>query len=345
MSGSPAPVQQIPDGLRRHGFTDPASEALLEGLVAVASAFCGGRAGLQLEDESGVWYRCQVDGPGEGELETLDLADVSGRHLGRLWAAIPPPLLESQRLGLALTAERICALLNTHRERAERRAAPRGPAGTSFVPGLAHELRNFVFAISATLDAFEARLGREEGNARYTRVLREGVERLNAFVDELREYGDPQALDWRVGNLELILREAIEHHRPAAAKAGVDLRLALEAPLPRLRMDGSSLRAAFIRLLGLALQQGTEGGAVALHAGTREQGGRQVVFGHVDATGMKLQGVDLARLFEPFYYRASGLGRLALPAARRIFEAHGGNLSAAEGPEGGLRMGFMLPAP
>jgi signal transduction histidine kinase len=70
-----------------------------------------------------------------------------------------------------------------------------------------------------------------------------------------------------------------------------------------------------------------------------------VVFGHVDATGMKLQGVDLARLFEPFYYRASGLGRLALPAARRIFEAHGGNLSAAEGPEGGLRMGFMLPAP
>ena len=35
----------------------------------------------------------------------------------------------------------------------EQRASPRGPSGSSFVPGLVHELRNFIFGISGSLDA------------------------------------------------------------------------------------------------------------------------------------------------------------------------------------------------
>jgi signal transduction histidine kinase len=54
--------------------------------------------------------------------------------------------------------------------------------------------------------------------------------------------------------------------------------------------------------------------------------------------------VDLSRLFEPFYYRASGFGRLALPVARRVLEHHGGSLTAVPGPGGGVRLAFTLPA-
>jgi two-component system sensor histidine kinase DctS len=55
--------------------------------------------------------------------------------------------------------------------------------------------------------------------------------------------------------------------------------------------------------------------------------------------------MDLSRLFEPFYYRASGFGRLALPVARRVLEQHGGSLTADHGPGGGVRLAFTLPAP
>jgi signal transduction histidine kinase len=52
---------------------------------------------------------------------------------------------------------------------------------------------------------------------------------------------------------------------------------------------------------------------------------------------------DLARFFEPFRFRGAGLGRLALPVARRILEAHGGTLRAAPAEGGGVRIAFTLP--
>ena len=121
------------------------------------------------------------------------------------------------------------------------------------------------------------------------------------------------------------------------------VRLQVAGPLPRLRADQRSLRIAFIRLLDLAIQQERPGGVLMLQLGWRVQGRERVVFGHLDGAGLKLKNLELTRIFEPFYFRASGLGRLALPVARRIFEAHGGNLSANPGPEGGMRLGFMLP--
>ena len=43
------------DALRRHGFTEPGSEAALQGMVRLAAAFCGAPVVLNLTDESGIW--------------------------------------------------------------------------------------------------------------------------------------------------------------------------------------------------------------------------------------------------------------------------------------------------
>jgi len=69
-----------------------------------------------------------------------------------------------------------------------------------------------------------------------------------------------------------------------------------------------------------------------------------VASGHVEGARLNLPDLDLARLFEPFYFRAAGFSRLALPVARRVFERHGGSLRAELSPGGGLRLCFTLPA-
>jgi two-component system sensor histidine kinase PilS (NtrC family) len=211
------------------------------------------------------------------------------------------------------------------------------------VPGLVHELRNFIFGISGSLDALQARFGKVEDLGRYQAVMRDSLDRLNAFMDELADYGDPKALDWADADLELLLREAIEQHRAGAAAAGVELRLALQGPLP-VRADERSLCMVFTRLIGLAMSRQHRGGRVTVFAAAGLQGDRMVISGHLQSPGLAFPGLDLSRLFEPFYFRASGFGRLALPVARRVLEHHGGSLMAVPDPGGGVRLTFTLPA-
>jgi len=52
---------------------------------------------------------------------------------------------------------------------------------------------------------------------------------------------------------------------------------------------------------------------------------------------------DMGRIFEPYfstYDTGTGLG---LPIARRIVEVHGGTISAANRPGGGLAVHIALP--
>jgi len=224
---------------------------------------------------------------------------------------------------------------------AERRNQPRGPASNAFVAGLVHELRNFEFGISGSLDACQACCSGQPGWARYEAVLRGILDRLGRFLDELGDYGAPPAPVWTERTLELLLREAVACLGPWPAATG-GIRLLLRGPLPPIRVDERSLVKAFTHLLELALgPPGPSGarGPVTVHAAGTPEG----LDGGVEGARPWPPGLDLARLFEPFYLREAGAGRLALPVARRVFEQHGGGLCAEPGPGGAVRLCFHLP--
>lgn len=372
-STRPFSNQSQSDAQPRVGFSESRSESMLQDWVQLAATFTGTSTALVLQDERGIWYR-ESCGLNTGQLTALEsalssglpreqsvfqllehglqvlkllpLVDVYHRAMGTfcVLSAGPLELSATQWEGLRLVADHLQTYLTDDREQMESRTIPRAPSATSFVPGLAHELGSFIFGVSANLDAFEARFADLDDVSKYGASIRRSLDRMSAFIDELREYGDPQRFAWAERELEPILRTAIEHCQTLATQNQVQLGLEMERPLPRLNADEQSLRGAFIRLIDLALQQEGAGGRVLLHVESHALGERAFIRGHLDGPSLKLKNVDLARLFEPFYYRASGLGRLALPVARRVFESHGGNLAAGPGSEGGLRISFMLPA-
>jgi len=361
------------DALNRHGFLDSSSGETLQGLLHLAAAFCGTPLLLSLTDHEEVWYRCSsgLSREQRSDLETLSsptisreakefwinkqkywvlalvlIEDPQQQAIGTLMAVSPLRITLSpdQHAGLELLLVQIKALLASKQRQVERRKVPRSPIAASFVPGLAHELRNFIFGISANLDILHARFEGQSEVGGFEATLRKSLNRLEAFVSELQEFGDPQASPPSEQRLEPLLREAIEFHHPLAEKNRISPLLKIEGPLPPIKVDAQSIRNAFIRLLGLVLHFETGDGPISIQASARQENGRHLIVGHIDGPGVAAQGIDLERLFEPFYFRTAGLGRLALPVARRIFEAHDGYLAAVSRPEGGIRITFMLPA-
>ncbi|HEY0093983.1 MAG TPA: PAS domain S-box protein, partial [Archangium sp.] len=179
----------------------------------------------------------------------------------------------------------------------------------SLVAGVAHEVRNPLFGISATLDAFEARFGRSPEHVPYLSMLRREVSRLHQLVHELLTYGRPPGTELHPCSLPSVLDEAVSVTTSLARERGVHVEVRLEPELPRIRMDPGRLAQVFQNLLANALQHSPGGGTVRLTARRLVDEGRSRIECMVMDQGPGFVPGDLPRVFEPFYsQRAGGVG-------------------------------------
>jgi signal transduction histidine kinase len=330
----------LPDPLeaarRRHGFSAPEDLEALDQLVALAAQAQGTAASLRLGDRGGVWYETAA-GRASGSWTERSLAlegtDVEG--LLRVAGPVPDPLLDR-------AARLILELLRLRRLGAERRRQPRGPEGASFVPGVVHELRNFLFAMGAGLDAFEARFGGLGEEAAHTDALRRNLGRFQGFLEELGEYGNPGSLVFECLPVMPVLAQAIRLAEPTLL--GRDLQIhfqPIERPLFE-RMARPALESTLRRLVELSALEAQVGGTIVLGTALIEDPGRPWLEISIQGSPGLDRDLDPGRLFEPFHYRNKDMSRLGPAIARRLVEAHGGQLAATLEPDG-LMLRVMLP--
>jgi PAS domain S-box-containing protein len=223
-----------------------------------------------------------------------------------------------------------------------RRSETMSAMGT-LVAGVAHEVRNPLFGISSTLDAYHEEFSRP-GYVECATALRSEVDRLVQLMRELLEYGKPAALHIETGRIDTVTREAVESRRSAALSAGVRIRDRVPADLPPLLMDQSRLRQVFENLIDNAVQHSPRGSEVVVEGEIVEHAGRQWIECRVEDRGTGFAREDLDRVFEPFFTRRPGGTGLGLSIVQRIVEEHSGKVSAANrsGGGGSIRVRFPI---
>ncbi len=171
-----------------------------------------------------------------------------------------------------------------------------------FVTDAAHALRTPLAALQLQADVLEGATSPEEYAARFT-DLRAGVRRAAHLSDQLLSVArsepaaDPQAVSVEMAAL---LREVLDLYQPAAAAAGIALRLRPDERAT-VRADSRRLLLIFGNLVDNALRYTPAGGEIELR--TRSAGGTLEV--EVLDQGPGLPSAELTRVFEPFY-RAAG---------------------------------------
>ena len=217
----------------------------------------------------------------------------------------------------------------------------------ALVGGLAHEVRNPLFGISATLDAFEARFGTVPEHQPYTNVLRGELARITRLIEKLLEYERPTPPAFEDGSLDAALATALDLAEPVVRARNVTIRRTDRGDgdpsvPPTLRIDREQVARALRQLLENAAQFSPEGGEVLVRIS--QPGVAHVRIDVMDA-GPGLPDVDPAQVLEPFFSRRRGGAGLGLAIARRIAEEHGGTLSVTSRTEGGTCQSLRLPLP
>jgi len=147
-------------------------------------------------------------------------------------------------------------------------------------------------------------------------------------------------------SLAYLVMATAERLRPQFEDKGVALETDLSSDLPRIQADEDRLGQVLLNLVGNALQYTPSGGRVLVRA--RVEGNR-VQVAVIDA-GIGIAAEHLPHLFDRFYRpdasrsRAGGGTGIGLTIARRLIEAHGGEIVAmSEGLGKGSTFMVSLP--
>ncbi len=211
----------------------------------------------------------------------------------------------------------------------------------ALVAGVAHEVRNPLFAISATLDAFDLRFRDREEYRRYATALRSQLDRMNDLMNGLLDLGKPAIYDFRDVSLEDIVAEAVRSCREQASRRNVLLEASIPPEHPHVRVDRMRTVQVFVNLIENAVQHAPAGTTVRISAANGVPEG--LVSCVVEDSGPGFRPEDLPRVFEPFFTRRQGGTGLGLAIVRRLVSEQGGDIVPENRPEGGARLTVTLP--
>jgi PAS domain S-box-containing protein len=214
----------------------------------------------------------------------------------------------------------------------------------TLVAGLAHEVRNPLFALTATVDALEARYQHSRELGPYLINIRRQLDRLGELMRELLEFGQPPETTFVLESLDEIVSRAVYRCSEQALQAGVTVMKALGLEGTKVHMNPVRVSMLFRNLIENAIQHTARGGAIFVTGQTVSENGHLWNVCVVRDTGPGFTPGDLARVFEPFFTRRRGGIGLGLAIVQRIVEEHGGHVLADNHPEGGARTTVYLPA-
>ncbi|MBV5094155.1 envelope stress sensor histidine kinase BaeS [Tenebrionicola larvae] len=215
-----------------------------------------------------------------------------------------------------------------------------------FMADISHELRTPLAVLRGELEAIQD--GVRSFTPETLASLQMEVGTLSKLVDDLHQLSlsDEGALAYQKAPLDMVA--LLEVAAGAFRERFRSRQLAIELALPEhvtLFGDSDRLSQLFNNLLENSLRYTDAGGKLLISGETRANA---FILTFADsAPGVSDE--QLARLFERFYRaegsrnRASGGSGLGLAICQNIVEAHGGCLSAAHSPSGGVSIRVALP--
>ncbi len=205
----------------------------------------------------------------------------------------------------------------------------------TFVSNVTHELRTPLTCIKGYAETLlEGALEDRDLARRWLEVIGEEAERLERLINDLLDVSmiEAQQVEFHPEPTDFgaLARRTADVLLPHASKAGVTLEVQVEEGVPLVQADRDRLNQVLLNLVDNAIKYSPAGSSVTIRISQRSPGWLVV---EVVDRGTGIPDSQLSRIFERFYRVEKGRGArhggrgLGLAIAKRIVEAHGGDLT------------------
>jgi PAS domain S-box-containing protein len=237
------------------------------------------------------------------QVSTSRMRDVDGRVLGAVVT------LEDVSEVKALTDQLI---------RADRLAAM-----GELTAGVAHEVRNPLGIIRASVQLVEESGAERERVLQATGVIKQEIDRLDKVIKALLDFGRPSKPHRVLTDIGPVIDDVVLFTSQFAGRSRVSIRAEGTKGLPLVLADADQLKQVFVNLVSNAVQaMENRGGTIRLMP-SNDDGFVSIA---VIDDGPGIPPGDLRKIFDPFYStRDDGTG-LGLTMVHRIVDEHDGHI-------------------
>lgn len=216
---------------------------------------------------------------------------------------------------------------------AEIRNKHRFEAMGKIISGVAHEIRNPIFAIQSIAQI----LGREIESTRHqplVQAMLKETKRIKNLVEELLLYSRPS----RLNISDLDIGELIEELKIYLLAKNSEITFVSKIEPVKFRADRDKLTQVLLNILDNAVGAGCRN--IDIMAGKKED----MLRISVSDDGEGIDDEYLDRIFEPFFTTKKDGTGLGLAISKKIIEDHGGNIEIISKKDSGTTVILSLPA-
>ncbi len=217
---------------------------------------------------------------------------------------------------------------------------------------VAHEIRNPLGGIGGFAGLLERDLEVDDPRRRLVKKIMEGVASLNRMVTNLLNYTRPLQLNLRPVDFVEVVEDCIGFFEIDAGNRLEEIELQRDfvaKPLP-CRTDPEQIQQIVLNLLHNAVQAMPQGGSLQIGVSETDTSETEAtllesscVILTVSDSGMGMSDNVKSKLFRPFFTTKEDGNGLGLATAKKVIEAHGGDILVESAPNEGAAFTIFLP--
>ncbi|MFH1690442.1 MAG: ATP-binding protein [Candidatus Eisenbacteria bacterium] len=220
-----------------------------------------------------------------------------------------------------------------------------------FAAGVAHEIRNPLYAIRGSIDLLKETIEPKGDEVRLMELVSREADRLNTLLQEVLQYGRMESGERESVRLDALVREVAELARRHPAMTPTTELVVEATDQIEGVVNAEQIRRALLNLTINALEAVEGEGKVRLllvpkgafaERGLAGGAAYGVAF-VVEDTGMGIPGDKKDEVFQPFRTTKKGGTGLGLAIVDKTVQAHGGRIAVASEPGKGSRFIMYLP--